>query len=195
MKKLIRASLMAMTFLWGAGNANATPILSFDASDADISKNYWVGDSIVMELWISGLADIDLAGFDLTLSFNPLVTGYQSTSFAPTLNDEDFIELEDWLLNSSTLILTGVSLAPDLSAQADTFRIATIAFTALSAGSSLLSFDSSLVSDEFAAAFVTTNFAANITVKDRQIAVSEPGALLLTLSFVLALSLRHCRRA
>lgn len=195
MNKLIRVMLFVVASFWGAGNASAAPILSFDASDADVSKNYLVGDSVVMELWISGLADIDLAGFDLALSFNPLVTGYQSTLFAPALNDEDFIVLEDWLFNPSTLILTGVSLAPDLSAQADAFRIATIAFTALSAGTSWLSFDSSLVSDEFAEAFDTTNFAAKITVNDHQVTVSEPSPLLLLLSLIAALSIRRCRRA
>lgn len=192
MNKLIRVMLLALAFAWGA-NASAAPILSFDASDADINKSYWVGDSIAMELWISGLSDVDLGGLDLTLSFNPLVTGYQSTHFAPSLNDEDFILLEDWLINPGMLVLTGVSLAPDLSAQADAFRIATIAFTAIGAGTSLFSFNSSLVSDEFAEAFVTTNFTANITVNDRQVAVSEPSPLLLALSLVVALSLKRPR--
>ena len=81
MNKLIRMTVIALVSLWGISSANATPVLSFDASNADITKNYQVGDTIVMELWISGLTDIDLAGFDLGLSFTSAVSSYQSTDF------------------------------------------------------------------------------------------------------------------
>lgn len=194
MNKFIQVTLFALTFLWGAGHVSATPILSFNASNADISKNYWVGDAIVMELWISGLTDIDLAGFDLALDFDPLLIGYQSTLFAPTLEDEDFIMLEDWLISSGTLVLTGVSLAADLSAQMDAFRIATLAFTALSAGTSWLSIDSSLLSDAFADSFTASHFAANISIAQPMVTVSEPSSLLLALGFIVALSLRRSRQ-
>ena len=194
MKKFIRLTLLLVTVLWGAGYANAAPVLSFDASNADISKQYSMGEAIVMELWISGLTDIDLAGFDLALTFDPLLLGYQSTSFAATLESEDFIMLEDWLFSPGALVLTGVSLAADLSAQMDAFRIATLAFTTLSAGASWLSIDSSLLSDAFAESFTASHFAANINIAQPMVTVSEPSSLLLALGFIVALSLRRSRQ-
>lgn len=190
MNKLIRMTVIALVSLWGISSANAIPVLSFDASNADITKNYQVGDTIVMELWISGLTDIDLAGFDLGLSFTPAVSSYQSTDFAPELSDQDFILLDDWLVNPGELNLSGVSLAPDLSAQADVLRIATLSFTALSAGSSWLSFDYSLLSDEFAEAFASTNFGATINVSNRPVTVPEPSALLLLILGISGLLVR-----
>ena len=194
MKKFIRLTLLLVTVLWGADYANAAPVLSFDASNADISKQYSMGEAIVMELWISGLTDIDLAGFDLALTFDPLLLGYQSTSFAATLESEDFIMLEDWLFSPGALVLTGVSLAADLSAQMDAFRIATLAFTTLSAGASWLSIDSSLLSDAFAESFTANHFAANISIAQPMVTVSEPSSLLLALGFIVALSLRRSRQ-
>ena len=190
MNKFIRMTVIALVSLWGISGANATPILSFDASNADITKNYQVGDTIVMELWISGLTDIDLAGFDLGLSFAPAVSSYQSTDFAPELSDQDFILLDDWLVNPGELNLSGVSLAPDLSAQADALRIATLRFTALSAGSSWLSFNYSLLSDEFAEAFDSTSFGATINVSNRPATVPEPSALLLLMLGICGLLIR-----
>lgn len=194
MNRLIKMSFVVLMSIFSASNLSAAPILSFDASNADINKNYFVGDEVQLELWISGLASSDLGGFDLTLSFDPAITSYQSASFAPELDDQDFIVLEDWLADPSTLILTGVSLASDLSAQADAFRIATLAFTALGAGTGWVSFDSSLLSNELAEPFAATSFGAAINVSERQVAVSEPSPLLLLLGAVLALQLRRFSR-
>ena len=196
-KKIMAVGLVAGAFNLLAASAYAAPVLSFGNSGSDTAHAYQVGDTVALDLWISGLdgtddlGGMDLAGFDMNLSFNSGVTGYQNTLFSTDLDDSLFFGLTAMPTSVSGLNLSGLSLLWDLSSQASAFKLFTLSFSADQAGVSTLKLDDFILSNSWGEAFASANYLAEITVTDKPVSVPEPSTLGLLLS---ALALVFVRR-
>lgn len=196
-KKIMAVGLVASVFNLLAASAYAAPVLSFGNSGGDSAHTYQVGDTVSLDLWISGLdstddlGGLDLAGFDMNLSFNGGVTGYQNTLFSTDLDDSLFFGLTADSTSSNSLSLSGLSLLWDLSPQASAFKLFTLNFSADNAGVSTLKLDDFILSNSWGEAFTSANYLAEITVIDKSVSVPEPGTLGLLFS---ALALVFLRR-
>lgn len=196
-KKALAAGLVVSAFNMFAASAYAAPVLSFGNAGSDTSHTYHVGDTVSLDLWISGLegtddlGGLDLAGFDMNLSFNGGVTGYQNTVFSTDLDDSLFIGLTADMTSSNSVNLSGVSLLWDFSSQLSAFKLFTLSFTADQAGVSRLSLDDFVLSDSWGSELAGEKYLAEITVSDKPVSVPEPSTLGLMLS---ALTLMFVRR-
>lgn len=199
-KKIMAVGLVAGAFNLVAASAYATPVLSFGNTGANSSHTYNVGDTVSLDLWIAGLdgsddlGGLDLAGFDMNLSFNGGVTGYQNTLFSTDLDDSFFYGLSANPTSSNSLNVSGLSLLWDLSAQANQFKLFTLNFTADHAGVSSLGLDDFILSNSWGVEFASDKYLAEITVNDKSVSVSEPGGLGLLMG-ALALVVMRRRKA
>lgn len=189
-KKILAVSALGLA----ATSAYATPILSFGNSGSNVAQSYNVGDTVSLDFWISGLEGDDLGGFDMNLSFNGAVTGYQNTVFSTDLDDSLFYGLSADPTSSNGLYLSGFSLLADLSGQANSLKLFTLAFTAGQVGSSTIKLDDFILSDALGSEFASASYLAEITVKDQPTSVPEPSSLGL-LAGALALLLVRRRKA
>lgn len=191
---LVSIGLLVLTITMSRG-ALAAPILSFDNAEADIQKTHQVGETILMDLWISGLdpsAGDALGGFDLETSYDGAVTDYQSTEFGEALNDYQFFALEADELGQNAVNHSGVSLSFDLSDQISAFKLFTIEFTAAQLGESVLALDRVLLSDAFGFELEAQTYSATIRVQGAT-EVPEPDTLALMLLGLVALIRRRPR--
>lgn len=171
--------ILAIGALAGAFSANvfAAPVLSFGNTGGDVAQSYNLGDTVSLDFWISGLETTDLGGFDMNLSFNGAVTGYQNAVFSTDLDDSLFYGLAAVPTSSNSLNLSGFSLLADLSAQADALKLFTLVFTAAESGTSAIKLDDFLLSDALGLELESESYLAEITVKGAPASVPEPGAL------------------
>jgi hypothetical protein len=171
--------ILAMGALVGAFSANvfAAPVLSFGNSGSDIAQSYNLGDTVSLDFWISGLEAADLGGFDMNLSFNGAVTGYQNAAFSTDLDDSLFYGLAATPTSTNSLNLSGFSLLADLSAQVDALKLFTLVFTASEAGTSTIKLDDFLLADALGFELASASYLAEITVNSQPASVPEPGAL------------------
>ncbi len=189
-------SVVAGAFNLLAASAYAAPVLSFGNSGGDTAHTYQVGDTVSLDLWVSGLdgtddlGGLDLGGFDMNLSFNGGVTGYQNTLFSTDLDDSLFYGLSA-VPSSNGLNLSGLSLLWDFSSQLSAFKLFTLSFSADNAGVSTLKLDDFILSNSWGEEFASANYLAEITVTDKPVSVPEPGTLGLLFS---ALALVFLRR-
>ena len=194
--------IMAVGFVLAACNllavsAYAAPVLSFGNSGSNSSHTYQVGDTLSLDLWTSGLdgtddfGGLDLGGFDMNLSFNGAVTGYQNTVFSTDLDDSLFYGLLASPTSGNSVNLSGLSLLWDLSSQASQLKLFTLSFSADYAGVSTLNLSDVILSNSWFSEFASDNYLAEITVTDKQVSVPEPGSLGLLLG---ALALVFVRR-
>lgn len=191
-KKIIAMGAVVGAFSVLAASAYATPVLSFGNSGSNVAQSYNVGDTVSLDLWVSGLdGSNDLGGFDMNLSFNGAVSGYQNTVFSTDLDDSWFYGLSAAPTSSNGLYLSGFSLLADLSAQANTLKLFTLSFIAGQAGNSTITLDDFILSDSWGTEFASESYLAEITVNNKPTSVPEPGTLGLLLG---ALALVFVRR-
>lgn len=188
---MFKKMLVMVAFGALASSAYAAPILSFGNSGGNVAQSYSVGDTVSLDFWISGLDAADLGGFDMNLSFNGAVTGYQNTVFSTDLDDSLFYGLTADSTSSNSVYLSGFSLLADLSSQASSLKLFTLAFTAGQAGTSTIQLDDFLLSDALGLELGAESYLAEITVSDKPASVPEPGTLGLMLT---ALALVAARR-
>lgn len=188
---IFKKMLVMVAFGALASSAYAAPILSFSNSGGNVAQSYNVGDTVSLDFWISGLDAADLGGFDMNLSFNGAVTGYQNTVFSTDLDDSLFYGLTADPTSNNSLYLSGFSLLADLSSQASSLKLFTLAFTAGQAGTSTIKLDDVLLSDALGLELGAESYLAEITVSDKPASVPEPGTLGLMLT---ALALVAARR-
>jgi hypothetical protein len=183
----IMAVCILTTGSFSMSNALAIPTLSFNNSNADIAQTYNTGDIFSLDLWLSGLESEDLGGFDLNIEFDGGVTDYLSGSFISNLTDLLALPITD---NANSIEMAGVFLSFDLSGQADAFQLATLNFSAISAGTSLVEMTNILLSDAFAGELFNESYTATITVEsdDPPASVSEPTSIAMLLTGLLVLT-------
>lgn len=134
-----------------------------------------VGETVSVDIEISGLESVDLAGFDLDVSFDDSVldfTGY-------TLYDELGVvpaDASDWSQGddgSGTINVAEMSWLWDLSGQSDSFTLATLTFAGLEVGSSDLTFTYTDLSDDWGDVITADLLGGNVDVNP----VPLPGAV------------------
>lgn len=170
--------------------ANALPILSFNNTQSNVNETVNIGDTIIFELWFSGLENVDVGGFEFLLGFNDAVSPLNSAVGNASLDEFDIFDLAG---NSNYIDAYAVSFAADLSTQANEFMFATLSFMASDAGVSNLTFNNLIVSDLTALAMDISVFDAQITVVDdtNNMPVPTPRSWGIFLIGVLALACRY----
>ena len=163
------------------------PAWSASLSFAPGNTTVDIGETFDVGIWINDLDDdIDLGSFDLTISFEPTIVEFDSYTLGEGLGvlDPDLfetyygIDLED--INQGSFYLFELSLLSDLSFQADSLLLATVTFSARSAGTSSLLFDSVLLGDAEGESISATLLDGTVTVNPTQTApVPEPATGLL----------------
>lgn len=195
LNKMIGAVVCTLGMTCVATVTQAAPILSFNNAQTDIAQTYQVGDTISLGVWLSGLEDVDLGGFDLNLVFNNAVSQFQNATFSADLDDSLFGDLAIVRPDANSLNLSGVSYDWDLSDQANEVQLFSLEFIAGSVGTSVLSFGSSLFSDGLGLELLTDNFMATLTVEGTPTPVDEPGTLAMLACGLALLTVRRFRPA
>ena len=159
--------------------SSAVPVLSFGSAPTDFSVSHTVGDSFGLDVWLSGLSDVDLGGFELSLMFDAAPIGYTGTTFSDDLLSNNFFGSQASTVGAGRVDFSGVSLATDLSQQADALKLFTLNFDAQSVGVSNLVFTSTLFSNEVPLSFDAETRRATVTVEAAlpPVSVSEPETL------------------
>ena len=196
LKKQLRLYLIvALGFLY-VGTASAATV-----SLSPINPNVGIGDSVFVELSISGLgtglgSDI-LSVFDLNIGFDDSILGFQSFAFgtdldlglALSIQDVDDITFGPGIVNVSEFsLLSDVEL---ISLQPDTFLLGTFTFEALSIGAGALT-----IAENFGLGLVGANFGpllADLEVSGSVSVVPVPAAIWLFGTGMIGL-LGFCRR-
>ncbi|GGC77197.1 hypothetical protein [Marinobacter halophilus] len=182
MKYTIAKAGLAAGLLMAAQVGWALPMLSFTSAQSDIEQTYQLGDTVSMDVWISGLDPASgggLGGFNLSVGYDGAVTDYKSTVFGDTLAEYSFFPPSASETGSNGVDLDGVALAGDLSDQPEAFELFTLEFLAASVGTSSLTFGSVLLSDASGDPLVSGTNSATLNVVAPPVKVSEPGSLAL----------------
>lgn len=185
------ACMSALLLCVVSTSVNAMPILSFNQQNADYLETIGIGESTIVDLWISGIgAGDDLAGFDISLAVNSFATSFDSVSYA-VLPEFDILNP----VSVSPLIsLSGLSFSADLSAQADSFQIATLSFTGMQVGTTMLSISSALLSDALAFDVNFAAFSATINVLDTTQVPPQVNAPTLLFTMLVLTLVMLCKR-
>ncbi len=149
-----------------------------------------------VEITISGLEGLDLAGFELVVNYDSslTVTGYTLTeelgSFTgPDAENPDAEDWSEWEDETGTAYLAVVSYLSDFSAQSDSFTLATITFSGDESTLSGISLSDIILSDADGNGIAFTVNGTHIS------AVPVPGTFLLLGAGVAGLAgLRRGRR-
>jgi hypothetical protein len=163
----------AITFL--GSHAEATS-LSFVPSSSSIT----MGDSIDIDILLSDLGGLYVGAFDFDVTFNDAILSFDSYSLTDNLGRISLGDADDWSfgdLGFGTINIAEISWLGDLSFQADSFTMATLSFTARTAGSSTLGFGFANISDDLGGLITATIGAGSIDVATAP--VPEPATMLL----------------
>lgn len=180
MKKIFAFSFGTVLWILTAFPSQAAIILSFNPT----VQNVPVGSSVDVALVISGLTDgaaPSLSTFDLDVSFNPAILGFDNATFGdPVLGDQ--LDLSGMgSLTSATPGVDTVNLfelsfdsPSDLNTlQAGSFTLATLTFNALSIGTSNLEISVNALGDSLGDPLTATIQSGSIK------SIPEPPSLLL----------------
>jgi hypothetical protein len=152
-----------------------------------------VGDVFSIDVFVSGLASGEggeiVSAFDLDVLYDPAILNATSIAFGAGLGLADVDTFTGQLLTAGRIDFSNVSLLLndelDLL-QGDSILLASLSFSAIGAGASLLSFDTfaspgiNVVGrDPFTSLPIDFAGTALVTVNERPVGVPEPGTLLL----------------
>lgn len=130
---------LAFTLLFATGSmVTQAGVIGFSGPDTAV-----VGQSLEIDLIVSGLDATGLAGFDIDVKFDPNLLSFSSYRLGAELTDPVFGQ-DDWSLgavDSGVVNLSELSYLLDFSGQPNSFSIATITFDTLAAGAALFNFD------------------------------------------------------
>jgi len=158
--------------------------LSFNPSASSIG----VGDSIGIDILISGLDNDDLSAFDFDINYDDTILVFDSYALGDELGVVDpsdpWADAEDWSggdMGGGVINLAEVSWLWDFGFQQDSFTLATVFFTGISLGTSLLSFSDVILGDDWGEPLSATLESGTVSP------VPEPGTILLLSSGLLGL--------
>jgi hypothetical protein len=155
-----------------------------------VDTNALVGDLIGIDVFVSGLsspetADEIVSAFDLDVLYDPAILNATSISFGAALGLADVDTFTSSIFSPGRLDFANISLLlnDELSLlQGDSILLASLTFSAIGIGSSMLSFDAlaspgiDLVgSDPFTRLPIDFAGTALVTVGDQPTGVPEPG--------------------
>jgi hypothetical protein len=183
---VLLAALLAGTFTSQPAHAIAIQLQPIDTTAL-------VGDLISIDVFVSGLSSGEtgeiVSAFDLDVLYDPAILNATSVTFGAALGLADADTFTSSFLSSGRIDFANVSLLLndelDLL-QGDSILLASLTFSAIGLGQSLLSFDTltspgiDLVGrDPFTR--LPIDFAGNalVTINDRPTSVPEPGMLAL----------------
>jgi hypothetical protein len=143
-----------------------------------------------IEITISGLAGLDLAGFDLDVNYDDTLLTFDDYTLTEALgsftgSDPSYPDAEDWSLGDDTpgtVNLSVVSYLMDFSDQLDAFVLATISFSGDASALTDISLSDILLSDPEGNAIAYRVDGTNIS------AVPVPGAIWLMGSALLGVA-------
>lgn len=141
MKNTICNFILTMAILAGSAKVSSASTIALVPSSAEVN----VGAAFTVDVVAQ---DVNLGGFDFTLGFTPLLASFNMAEFGPYLGAPmsfqaadaqiDTIMLDELSFEDST-VLAGL--------QGDQFTLATLHFTALSAGTATFDIQSSFLTD------------------------------------------------
>jgi hypothetical protein len=169
-KNLLICCLVALVLCFLSMNVWAVT-LSFSPPSQIVGIN----DTFDVGIAVSGLENSDLGGFDLNVRFDEAVISFVTYSLGNGLGAISS-EAGDWssgILGGGIVNLVEISYLSDLSAQPDSFTLATLSFTGAALGNSILSFSDVTLSDAYGDRLVPSLESGSVSV------VPEPGTLLL----------------
>jgi hypothetical protein len=179
------AQVGIFTFLISASAAQA---LTIEISPP--AQTVSVGSIFSVDVGISGLgfsSAPSLSTFDLDISFDPTIIGFNSISFGdPVLGDQldlfgfgSLTSFDNSLPGIVNMFELSFDLPSELDAfQADSFTLATLTFDALSAGTSFLGIPFMILGDSFGSPLAASSIAGTATVSPTA-TVPEPGTIVL----------------
>ena len=149
--------------------------LSFSPSTSEIG----IGDSIDIDLIISGMENDDLGYFEFDVNYDDFILDFDSYTLGSGLGDIAAGDADDWSsgdLGNGTINLIEISYLWDLSFQTDSFTLATLSFTGLNEGISLLSYSNVVLSDDWGMALSADSVSDSVGVSAP---VPEPATIFL----------------
>lgn len=176
MKHSLKFILTFLTFLFVSGPSFAATLYFLPTT-----SSIYVGDSINVDIFISGLGNDNLAAFDFNVNYDDSILTFISYTLYDGLGMidssdplADATDLSWGDLGGGVINLSELSWLPDFNSQADTFTLATLSFTGIAKGNGTLSISNTILSDELGAPLDTISNTAGITVAAP---VPEPGTM------------------
>jgi hypothetical protein len=191
---MIRFAAPALLAALLAGTLAAPPANAIAIQLQPVDTNALVGDLISIDVFVSGLASPELGGeivsaFDLDVLYDPSILNATSISFGNALGLADVDTFTSSFFSTGRIDFANVSLLlnDDLDLlQGDSILLASLTFSAIGIGQSLLSFDAltspgiDLVGrDPFTRLPIDFAGSAQVTIGERPVSVPEPGMLAL----------------
>jgi len=187
MQKTINTKLAicAVTIAIGgfaATSSDAAAFLQFDSTLNDVTVGDMFEIDVRYNFFDAGYGDQDLAAFDIDVTFDTSMLGFNSYSLTDNLGSLTglFPDAEDWSYGHDgfgTVNLAELSYLYDFSFQSNHFILATLSFTALQIGQSTLDFSYYDLSDAWGDSIAPPLFSAPATVSAAP--VPEPATMVL----------------
>ena len=161
---------ITLMFVFFASQAWAITI-SFSPTSSDI----YIGDSINVDIIVSGLESVNVSSFDLLLNFDDAILNFDSYVLGNGLGDVTIGEALDTSLGSN---LGEISYLTDFSSQPDSFKMASLTFTGISTGASDLGISDLTLSDDSSQSLSDVSVCSG-SFKVAQTPVPEPATFIL----------------
>jgi len=141
MKKTICNFLLTMAILAGSATVSSASTIALVPSSAEVN----VGSDFTVDVVAQ---NVNLGGFDFTLGFTPLLTSFNMADFGPYLGAPMSFQTVDAQIDTITLDELSFEDSTVLAGlQGNQFTLATLHFTALSAGAATFDIQSSFLTD------------------------------------------------
>jgi len=148
--------------------------LTFNPSDASLN----IGETIDIDIMVSGLDNDNLATFDLNVTYDDAILDFDTYVLGNGLGNINTGDADDWSLGdlgNGVLNFAELSWLWDFSEQSDSFKLATLSFIGSDLGSSALSFSDVILGNEYGDSLYADSGSGNLNVS----ATPEPATMLL----------------
>jgi len=199
--KRTTAAAVAVACAWSAVASAA--YIEFTPATTEV----FAGDAFGVGITIGGLTESEIvSGFDLTALYDPAILGATGFVFSDLLGGPGDTPFRNFAPGAGSANVFNLSFLPDdalFALQGSSVLLGTLQFTALAAGTAILSFAPLLAGDVSGAGCLASIdcalgierlSTASVLVRERVVDVPEPGALGLLLVGLLALWALRPRR-